>query len=200
MLARMRIVKRDDELQVVYGEVYAPDFPDVDGDYMTATEIRSMAHRFLQSGKLNFIDIMHNNGLVPACVVESYIARKGDPDFIEDAWVVGVHIEDPDLWSDVKSGKYNGFSMEALVKKTPKVLEIEVPEVIEGPTQKAEGHEHTFEIRFGDNGEFLGGRTNIVNGHYHEIKRATVTDEAEGHAHRFSFVELIRNEQAADQS
>ena len=43
-----RIRKTDDELQIVYGEVYAPNVPDVHGEFMTPVEVRKMAHRFLQ--------------------------------------------------------------------------------------------------------------------------------------------------------
>ena len=42
----MAISKVDAELQIVYGEVYAPDFPDSQGDYMSRETIREMAFEF----------------------------------------------------------------------------------------------------------------------------------------------------------
>ena len=42
----MAIRKVDHELQIVYGEVYAPEFPDSQGDYMSRETIREMAFEF----------------------------------------------------------------------------------------------------------------------------------------------------------
>jgi hypothetical protein len=38
---------------------------------------------------------------------------------------------------------------------------------------------------------FLGGETDTVDGHSHQIVRGTVTEEADGHTHRISHVEQI---------
>ena len=46
----MAISKLDHELQVVYGEVYAPGFPDSQGDFMTRETIREMAFEFMRKG------------------------------------------------------------------------------------------------------------------------------------------------------
>lgn len=190
------IFKREqDEQQMVWAEVYAPNIPDTDGDFMTAEDIQSMAYKFMKDLNLRKIDVQHQNDLVDgACVVESFIARKGDPDFIEGAWVVGIHIDNKDVWGQVKKGEINGFSMEALVSRTPTRLEIEVPPVIQGRTAKADdGHEHEFFVSYDPQGNLLGGRTSSwEDGHYHEIKRGTVTEVVNGHSHRFSFVELMR--------
>lgn len=191
----MLIKKIDDELQVVYGEVYVPSIPDAHGDFMTEEEVRKMAHRFLASGRVNRIDIQHNNELTGAVVVESFIARKDDEVFIPLSWVVGVHIPSPELWQLVKDGEINGFSIEALVSSEDQVIELEVPESISGYTDVAEGHTHTFTIRFDENGNFLGGSTDTVDNHRHRIEKATTTQPGgEGrHAHRYSFLEVLAN-------
>jgi len=193
------IKKFDEELQIVYGEVYAPDIPDSQGDFMTAVEVRKMAHAFLQSGQLDNIDRQHDNEKTGSGVVESFIARKGDPDFQSEAWVVGVYIPDGVLWSKVKSGEINGFSFEGLVKSTKAVIALELPEHIEGRTMVTQGHDHLYLVKIGDNGEFLGGWTSDDNsGHRHQITRATVTEppegEPNGHTHRYSFTDAIANE------
>lgn len=190
-----------DEQQIVWAEVYIPDVPDTDGDFMTVEAIRDMAYSFMRKsadGRLGNIDIRHNNKIVEGCsVVESYIARKGDPDgFIENAWVVGVHIPDVETWAAVKKGELNGFSMEALVTKTPVEIDIDIPPVISGRTQKhgeaeAEVHDHTFHVAYDDAGNFLGGQTDIVKGHYHLIKRGTVSEESAGHRHKFAMVDAL---------
>ena len=187
----MKIKKIDDELQVVFGEVYAPNVPDVDGDFMSPQGIQRMAHGFLGAGNVNKIDLQHDNNEVDAAVVESFLAREGDSDFIPGSWVVGIHVGDSEIWAKVKSGKLNGFSMEALVVKTPKVIELELPVPITGATSKSEDHEHLFEVDFSDEGVFLGGRTTINAGHYHKITKGVVTETTDGHAHRYSIVEFI---------
>ncbi len=191
-----------DEQQIVWGEVYIPDVPDSDGDFMTADSIRDMAYNFLRKsgdGRLGNIDVRHNNKVVKGCsVVESYIARKGDPDgFVPGAWVAGVHIPDKDTWAAIKKGELNGFSMEALVTKTPVEIEMDIPPILSGRTLKHgegdEGHDHEFHVAYDERGNFLGGRTNIVKGHYHLIKRGTVSEEAGGHRHKFAVIDSIVN-------
>ena len=192
------IRKIDEELQIVYGEVYAPDVVDAHGDMMTAEEIRKAAHRFLASRRTTKVDVNHDNNIADAVVVESFIAREDDPVFIPGSWVVGVHIADPDLWDAVKSGDLNGFSMQALAKREPVgEIEIEIPESVSGETEPAtEGdpHTHRFTVYFDEDGKFAGGETNTVKGHKHRISRGTVTEEVEGHSHRYSFLELLLND------
>ena len=61
------------------------------------------------------MDTEHNHQVSGATIVESFIARKGDPDFAEGAWVLGVRMTDGELWERVKSGELNGFSVDAVV-------------------------------------------------------------------------------------
>lgn len=194
MSERMVEFKSDtavEEQRIVWAEVYAPMIPDSDGEYMDAESIRKMAYQFMEQMKLDQIDKQHTNELsTGAHVVESFIARKGDPVFIEGAWVVGVHIPDDEDWDKVKKGEINGFSIEAFVKKTQMDVTVEIPPVIQGTTMKAEdGHTHKFYVAYNEDGAFLGGRTDVVEGHSHVIKRGTVTEQANDHSHRFSHVD-----------
>ena len=196
-IAPMRIptVKSDqqEELHLVYGEVYAPDRPDSQGEFMRPDEIRKMAHEFVRSGKMDQIDVLHDNKVVEGCsVVESFIAQKGDPTFLEGAWVVAVHVPDEKLWQSIKRGDINGFSMEALVQKTVRDVEIEIPPVVRGKTSKSDNHEHTFYVTYGSDGKFRGGTTDVVNNHTHKILAGTHTETVEGHNHRFSSVDDVR--------
>ena len=183
--------KADDELHVVFGEVYAPGMPDSQGDYMTAVEIRKMAYEFMRSGKLGNIDQEHNNQTFGAWIVESFIARANDPDFLLDSWVIGVHVPDPVQWAAVKNGTYNGLSLDGEGDHVPGEVTLNIPEWLTGETSAARGHEHAFTVRYAKDGSFLGGETDVVQGHSHAIERGTVTEEADGHTHRFSFVEQI---------
>jgi hypothetical protein len=194
----LQIRKADDELQIVWGEVYIPDLPDSQGDFMTADEVRKAAYRFVGSGRLDQIDRMHDNEPCGAMVVESFIAREGDPDFIPGAWVVGVHVPDPEIWQAIKSGEFNGFSMQGRALRTQKAVELEIPEEVQGITETTGDHRHAFVVSFGEEGEFLGGEALPEAGaggdlHGHDIKRGTATGPggADGHAHRYSFSEAI---------
>lgn len=191
------IKKQDDEQHLVFGEVYAPDVPDSQGDWMTAETIRDMAYRFLKNGYQHNVDLNHTREQCGAYIVESFIAREGDDVFIPGAWVIGVHIPDDEVWTLVKTGELNGFSLDGIGLRVPTTLEIEVPEVLKGETDEVSGHKHIFYVQFDDDGSFIGGYTSKADdGHYHVIKRGTVTEEVNGHSHRFSFVEGIINAKA----
>ncbi len=141
------IRKTDDELQIVYGEVYAPNVPDVHGEFMTPVEVRKMAHLFMTKQILDQCDTNHDNALNGSIVVESFIAREDDSIYIPEAWVIGMHVPDDEMWQQIKSGEINGFSMEAFVHMREKVIEIEVPDVLGGVTVEADGHSHRWEYR-----------------------------------------------------
>jgi hypothetical protein len=183
--------KADDEQQVVLAEVYAPGVPDSQGDFMTAEEIRLMAYGFMKKGQMGNVDREHDNQTFGATIVESFIARDGDPDFIPGSWVVGVYIPDPAQWANVKNGTFNGFSFDGEGDRHDREITLEVPDWLVGETSVTNDHSHVFTVRYGPSGEFLGGETGITDGHSHEIKRGTVTEETDGHDHRFSYVELI---------
>jgi hypothetical protein len=192
------IKKVDEELQVVWGEVYPPDVPDSQGDFMTRETIREMAWGFMKKQALDSIDVQHCQEKSGSYVVESFIARDDDSVFIPGSWVLGVHVPDPAVWQMVKSGELNGFSIDGFGFRTMTKLEIEIPDVLEGETEFVAGHKHGFMVKFGEDGSFLGGRTTEAeDGHWHEILRGTLTEEAAGHAHRFSFVEGVLDAQAA---
>lgn len=195
--------KADDELQVVYGEVYAPNFPDSQGEYMTAETIRDMAWGFLKKGNVTKIDVQHSQVEAGCYVVESFIAREGDPTFIPQSWVIGVHVPDPELWKLIKSGELNGFSLDGYAAQVKNELVIELPEVLKGETDEVEGHTHEFIANYDPEGNFIGGFTTPAeDGHQHIIKSGTVTEYAGNppHRHRFSFVEGILNAQVDSDS
>ena len=193
MKKQKKLVVKSDELQIVMGEVYAPNRPDAQGEYMTAIEIRKMAHAFLRSGKMGQIDLMHGNKVIKgASVVESFVADPTETRFLPEAWVIGVHIPDPQLWAAIKKGEINGFSMEALVTRHATDVEVEIPPVVTGLTSKFDEHQHKFFVAYDAKGEFKGGVTDTVDGHFHTIVAGTHTQDAAGHRHRFSSVDSIR--------
>ncbi len=198
------VKKADEELQIVWGEVYIPDLPDVDEEFMTVPEVRKMAHKFLLQGRTKgCIDRQHDNEVRDHCfVVESFIARNGDPLFIENAWVIGMLLDD-EHWEAFKSGELNGFSMQALVKTEERLVTLDIPEEVSGLTQVAsdgDSHRHTYTVNFDDNGGFAGGTTDLVNSHKHLLGRRSVSGPAvdaaghplaDQHVHRYTFQDQL---------
>jgi hypothetical protein len=192
--AAVSIKKFDTEEQIVFGEVYAPGFPDSQGDYKSAEEVKKMAYNFMRKGITSNIDVNHTQEQFGAYVAESFIARDDDPVFIPGSWVVGVKVSDPAVWHMVKSGELNGFSLDGHGFREDKVFTIEIPNVLKGDTDVVGNHRHEFTVKFDDDGNFLGGQTDRgPDGHQHQILRGTVTEMAAGHTHRFSFVEGVMN-------
>ena len=104
--------KSDAKQQIVFGEVYVPDRKDTDGNFMTAATIEKMAHDFMAHSRNTKISKGHDGNTDKGCVVESFIAREGDPDFIAGSWVVGVHVPDAKIWKSIEAGELTGFSIE----------------------------------------------------------------------------------------
>jgi len=185
-----KFILKSDEEQVVLGPVYSPDDVDSDGEAMTKEAIRKMAYSFLMNNRVHNIDILHNFQKSGCCVVESFIAREGDPDFTPGTWGLGVKCTD-EVWAEVKKGKLNSFSLAGPVRKNPRRVLVEIVDAATGMTEKSTVdilpiHEHEFYIRLDESGSVVAGKTNTVLGHSHEIKYVDATEETLGHAHRIN--------------
>ena len=72
----------------------------------------------------------------------------------------------------VKSGELNGFSLDGFGVRTPKTFVIEMPELLKGETDGVGASQHSFVVKFDQDGNFLGGKTNpALDGHVHQIVR-----------------------------
>jgi hypothetical protein len=181
----VRIKKIDADKRIVYGEVFAPGVIDSSGEIILKDDIELMAHRFMRLDLNTVIDTNHDNIPNGSYPIESFIARKGDADYIEGAWVLGVKIEDSRIWNDVKEGRLNGYSFQAMVKKVDMVAKLAVIRDNVGRTENAQDHNHLFFVQLDDKGRVKGGCTSETEGHFHSIRRGTATEEAEGHSHRY---------------
>jgi hypothetical protein len=187
MRSRVTFAKLDPRKQIAIGAVYEPGIVDSQGDFMTAEVIEKMAHDFMRGGRMKAVDEEHNLSETGACIVESFIAREGDPDFPAGSWVAAVHIPDKNLWAKVEGGQINGFSVFGSGRREERTVEIDVPDdgVLKGETF-GDDHRHSFALRFAPTGEFTGGDTDEQGGHTHKIVGGTITEPAEdGHVHRF---------------
>ena len=175
--------------RLVFAEVLIPDAPNTYGDYHTKESIREFSYGFMINGFLKDID--HDNvDRQDLYVIESFIAREGDPTFVEGSWVVGMYVEADDVWQKILSGELNGYSYEALVSTFNVDVKIQSDNSRYGVTEQDpyDGHTHEFFIWLDDEGKFMFGGTSVSNGHSHTISSHTVTDEAFEHTHRFNFV------------
>lgn len=186
-------IRKDEEgfERLAFAELLIPDTPNVYGDYHTRKSVRDFAYGFMVGGFS--IDVEHDNDDVTGRVyiVESFIAREGDPDFIEGAWVVGVYVPDDELWEAILDNKINGFSYEALVSAVRATVEIPEVRIHVGETEPDpfDGHTHYFTVYVDDDGRPIMGGTSYTNGHAHNISTHTSTDIAFEHSHIFNFKE-----------
>ena len=191
----LRVFQRDDDgyERLVYGEVLIPDQPNVFGDLHTKLSVREFAYGFMMNGF--GINVEHDNPDVSddeVAVVESFIAREGDPDFIPGSWVIEMHIMDNEVWDSVLRGDINGFSYEAMVKFFE--LNVMVPNETTryGRTEidRDDGHAHGFFVLLDDDGRVITGGTtpSDIDGHVHPISSHTFTGMAQHHQHIYNFV------------
>lgn len=190
-----RIVVKSEAKRLVYAEVYSPLHVDTDNEAMLAEEIEKAGHAFLASGKVDRIDVRHDTKKSGCLIVESFIARKNDPDgFIEGAWVLGVKVVPDELWEKVLSGELNGFSFMGSVNRVPVKAQVRVARKMLGETEDAGGelvpkHFHELSISFDEDGTVVPGQTDESQAHVHPIGRATATEKALEHSHRMILIE-----------
>jgi hypothetical protein len=98
---------------------------------------------------------------------------------------MGVKIADPVLWDEIKSGKYNGFSVEMRVRKISAVVEMQLQNQVFGVTEVADDHTHVYYAEVNDDGKVIKGSTSYDHGHKHSIRFGTATESANEHKHRY---------------
>lgn len=185
------IRRTDADRRIVYAEVYAPNTLDTYGEFMLPEHVEEMAHKFMRLELDKVIDTNHDNEPNGSYPIESWVARAGDPDFTEGAWVMGVKVPDNEVWDKVIKGDLNGFSFEAMVNIVEYDVEVSVVRDHMGETKTLKGvdHEHLFFVQVDDKGRVKRGSTSPgPDGHVHTINHATMTEKAEGHLHRFDLL------------
>lgn len=188
-----QIKKFDSARQMLWMEVYTPLVPDSQGDFMTAEEIEKTAYNFMRGMRQYNVDTEHNLQKNDTVVIESFIARKGDPEFNAGAWVVGMHVLSPQVWDKVEKGELNAVSMYGSGSRDDAIIELEIPDdgIVKGDTHGSDGHQHVFFLQFDQNGKMVKGETDEVAGHRHVIKGGTITEIAAGHRHRYSVADAL---------
>jgi len=188
-----KLVRRDGAgfERIVMAELLIPNVPNVYGDVYTEEAIREFVEEFSKQGF--GLDIDHDEEDVTGeklLLVESFIARPGDPDFIEGSWVVGLKILDDETWQKVLDNELNGFSFQAECLMTPVVIENLSSREAFGVTEPylPDGHTHTYFVLLDTLNNVISGGTGVTDGHSHTIAYHSVTETTNGHDHRFQVV------------
>jgi len=117
------IFKIDDEKKLVYGAVYVPDEPDIQGDWSNASDLEDAAHQFFidlvrYGGRKSGTNLLHETSDLGQAVqiVESATLpvdiQLRDQFLPKGTWFICAKINDVAIWRAIKSGDLNGFSME----------------------------------------------------------------------------------------
>jgi hypothetical protein len=177
----------DETRRLIFGQVYQPNKIDAKGWFMEPPEVEKMAHRYMRLSNLrDTIDTNHDNVPNGCYPVQSFIARAGDPDYAEGSWVLGVKVTSDEIWNQIIQGDINAFSMEIYVQRVPADVTYDITPNQLGITEPAEdGHTHYFYAQLNDSGFVMNGRTSVSAGHSHEITLNSVTEQSDGHAHRY---------------
>lgn len=105
----------NDELMQATFIALEPETVDLHGDVYSASEVRKACHNFGQFCEKAYLD--HAVETEDVTIVESYIAPAdleiNGEQVKKGTWLVVMQANTPELWQDIKSGKYNGVSIAA---------------------------------------------------------------------------------------
>ena len=92
---------------------------DLQGDYISIDEVERSAYEYVhksrKGGDMHLRD--GDQPVVASNMIESFVVTPekkqalGLPESAPTGWWVGFQVNDPDLWSKVKSGQRTGFSI-----------------------------------------------------------------------------------------
>jgi hypothetical protein len=125
----VEIFAKSQEKQLIYGVVYSPNQVDTQSDFADTEETEAMAHSYLERHLKNIIpanDLNHKEDLPleKVCPVESYVAPIDIPisdtrTITKGSWVLVSKVYDPFIWSEVKKGNLNAYSMKGKGRRIP---------------------------------------------------------------------------------
>lgn len=119
----------DDEKKVIVGLALVPDkkiyrkIEDKEFNIFFSKEtVKQASYLYLKKLKANNTTLEHETNIEGVSVVESWIVEDPKNDksnlyglnAVEGAWAVVMKVDNPDVWQDVKEGKYLGLSIEGI--------------------------------------------------------------------------------------
>jgi hypothetical protein len=122
---------QSEDKQIISGPLMLADTPiyrnDNNGEYyvtFSPQTIEKIVQKFFQKGFQNNVNLMHdsNQQVQGITMFESFICdpsrgikpMKGFEDAPNGSWFGSFKIDNPQVWADVKAGKFSGFSVEGL--------------------------------------------------------------------------------------
>jgi hypothetical protein len=127
----------DADRRIISGPAMIADLPiyrndNARGEYFVmfdAAAIRTIVEKFAARGNMQKLNLMHdsNAALFGCTIFNSFIIDRtmgiNPPEAFADlpngSWFVSVHVTDDDVWADVKSGIFKGFSVEGIFDYQP---------------------------------------------------------------------------------
>lgn len=174
----------------VLGAVVVPLEVDTQKEASDYQDIQDQAWEWFQSGR-TAVDINHSYKDEPDIVpVESYIARKGDPDFKPGTWAMRCITYNQEMGEKIDRGELNAYSWAGPVDRKKVAAFVSHPLEASGTTEKSDAgpypaHDHPVPLLlFRDDAKVQPARTAIVFGHDHPIVGTTRTESTDGHSHR----------------
>lgn len=84
--------------------------------FFTKETIRKVAQSFFKNGFQSNLNIEHSDVTADSYVFQSFIVDSEKAisfmDLPDGSWVVGVKVNNPNIWKEIKEGKRKGFSIE----------------------------------------------------------------------------------------
>jgi hypothetical protein len=140
----MKFKIQSEEKRMLYGSALRADFPiyrcydygnDLDEFYVefSADAIRRLMVKFMKNYSQKNWTKDHMDFAEGLTVVESWIVEDperdkanvlGLTDFGKGDWMIGVKVDDDELWHSIKEGRWHGFSVEAFVDLKEQIKEI----------------------------------------------------------------------------
>lgn len=106
---RMEVVRKSDELGIIWGYASVADIEDLQGDTVPQDELVSAVYQFMQDYYAAAASIQDNHDGEPAPVVlvESTFHFVG----MKLRWYVGVKLNSEELKESARNGEISGFSI-----------------------------------------------------------------------------------------
>lgn len=137
---------QDEDKHLVLGVVMRADFPiyrrdEKNGEFYViykADTIRKMAEKYLVEGRQNDVNLMHVDGsevdgvhMVQYFIKGDGINPVGFEDISDGSLFAEFHVENEDVWAEIKAGTYKGFSLEGLFTLQPETDKTFIEEVVD---------------------------------------------------------------------
>ncbi len=89
--------------------------------FFTSETIREIAQQYFKSGFQSNMNLNHSSVPAKSYIFQSFIVDSARGvnaptgiDAPNGSWIIGVKVEDKDVWNDIKAGKTKGFSIEGM--------------------------------------------------------------------------------------